>query len=176
MTVHSETIVVTSRGTSPTYVDVTPGVKQAIANSGITAGICAVISPHTTCSVFFEEYVHDRFDDGTEFLQADLENVLGKVVPVQTELPPRGQYFYPGPEHFADVAAWPDAETYLPGGDKSQLLNADAHIKSTLLGSSEVFEVAAGELGVGPTGYIYFVDFDRSRSRQRKCKVVIIGE
>jgi len=55
-------------------------------------------------------------------------------------------------------------------------LNGDAHLKATLIGSSESFEVDKGNLGVGETGYIYFADFDRTRERTRKCKIVIIGE
>ena len=41
---------------------------------------------------------------------------------------------------------------------------------------TQTFEVADGKLGVGVTGYVYFVDFDRTHPRQRKCKVIIIGE
>ena len=176
MSVYKETVTLTSHGGTPSYVNVTDHVKAAIANSGISNGICSVISPHTTCSVFFEEYVHDTLDDGTEFLQADLDRVLSKIIPDQTAVPPAGEYLYPGPEHYADVASWPDAEEYLPGGDKTQLLNADAHLKATILGSSQTFEVDEGKLGVGVTGYIYFVDFDRTRARNRRCKIVVIGE
>ena len=35
---------------------------------------------------------------------------------------------------------------------------------------------ADGKLALGVTGYIYFVDFDRSRARQRKCRVVVMGD
>ena len=176
MTVHSETIPLASHGGTPTYLDVTAEVKAAIARSGITTGTCTVISPHTTCAVFFEEFVHDRLPDGTEFLQADLDDALAKVFPNQTAVPPQGEYRYPGPEHYADVASWPDAEAYLPGGDKTQLLNAEAHLKATLLGSSQVFAVGEGKLAVGVTGYVYFVDFDRTRPRSRKCHIVVMGE
>ena len=176
MSVHSETISLMSHGSTPTYLDVTPQVKAAIAASGITTGTCTVISPHTTCSVFFEEYVHDRLPEGTEFLQADLDDALSRIFPDQTAVPPEGEYRYPGPEHYADVASWPDAEAYLPGGDKTQLLNAEAHLKATLLGSSQVFAVAEGKLAVGVTGYVYFVDFDRSRPRPRRCQIVVMGE
>jgi thiamine phosphate synthase YjbQ (UPF0047 family) len=83
---------------------------------------------------------------------------------------------YPGPEHYADVASWPDAEAYLPGGDKTALLNCDAHMKATLLGSSATLEVDGGKLAVGTTGYVYFVDFDRTRERGRRCRVIVMGE
>ena len=50
------------------------------------------------------------------------------------------------------------------------------HLKSTLLGSSETFEVDKGKRGVGTTGYVYFADFDRTRPRTRKCKIIVLGE
>lgn len=64
----------------------------------------------------------------------------------------------------------------MPNGDRRALLNCDAHLKATLIGSSQTFEVDEGKLGVGTTGYIYFVDFDRTRSRIRKCKIIVLGE
>lgn len=176
MTVHKHTIDVQSHGGTPSFIDVTPQVREAIAASGVTSGIVVVMSPHTTCGVFFEEYVHDRLDDGTEFLQADLNDALSTMFPDQTELPPAGHYRYPGEAHFRDVESWPDADFWLPGGDRTQLLNADAHLKATLIGSSQTFEVEDGALALGVTGYIYFVDFDRSRSRQRRCRVVVMGD
>ena len=33
-----------------------------------------------------------------------------------------------------------------------------------------------GKLGAGTTGYVYFVDFDRTRERTRKCRITVIGE
>ncbi|MBQ1404394.1 MAG: YjbQ family protein, partial [Lachnospiraceae bacterium] len=64
----------------------------------------------------------------------------------------------------------------LPGGDRTALWNGDAHLRATLLGSSQVLDVTDGKLGVGTTGYIYFVDFDRTRERQRRCIITVIGE
>lgn len=173
MAVYKETIQVQSHGKTPTYVNITPQIREAIAKSGIQNGTCTVISPHTTCSVFFEEFVHDFNEDGDEFLQADLNAVLAKIIPDQTSA---DVYTYPGEEHYAAVASWPDAEAYLPGGDRTALWNGDAHLKATILGSSQVFDVDNGKLGVGTTGYIYFVDFDRTRPRTRKCKIIIMGE
>ena len=182
MKIYKEQINLKSHGGTPTFINITPEVKAAIANSGIQSGIVTIISPHTTCSVFFEEFVHDYTEDGTEFLQIDLNTALSKIIPDQTvipdqkELTPESPYMYPGPEHYADVASWPDAEAYLPGGDKTALLNCDAHMKATLIGNSATLEVEGGKLAVGSTGYIYFVDFDRTRERPRKCRVIIMGE
>ena len=173
MAVYKEQIEVPSHGTTPTYINITPQVRAAIEKSGIQNGICVVISPHTTCSVFFEEFVHDINEAGDEFLQADLNKVLEKIIPDQTSA---DIYNYPGEAHYQAVASWPDAEAYLPGGDRTALWNCDAHLKATILGSSQTFEVDGGKLGVGTTGYIYFADFDRTRPRTRKCKIVVMGE
>lgn len=180
MAVYKETIKLKSHGITPTFCNITPQVKEAIKNSGIKEGVVTVISPHTTCAVFFEEFVHDFIGEGidaeTEFLQKDLDLCLQKIVPNQTELPPAGGYLYPGEAHFQDVESWPNAADYLPNGDRTALLNADAHIKATIVGSSTTLEVDDGKLGVGSTGYVYFVDFDRTRERERKCKIIVMGE
>ena len=117
--------------------------------------------------------MHDYTENGDEFLQADLNNILQKLIPDNIA---EGQYNYPGEKHYEAVASWSNAEDYLPNGDRTALLNCEAHLKATLIGSSETFEVDNGALGVGTTGYVYFVDFDRTRSRTRKCKIIIMGE
>lgn len=173
MAVYKEQIEVQSHGTTPTYINITRQVRAVIEKSGIRNGTCTVISPHTTCSVFFEEFVHDINEDGDEFLQADLNKVLEKIIPDQTSA---DIYNYPGEEHYKAVESWPDAAAYLPNGDRTALWNCDAHLKATILGSSQVFDVDNGKLGVGTTGYIYFADFDRTRARTRKCKIIVMGE
>lgn len=173
MAVYKEQISVQSHGGTPTYANITPQVRAAIEKSGIKNGTCTVISPHTTCSVFFEEFVHDINEAGDEFLQEDLNAVLEKIIPAQVNA---DQYVYPGEKHYEEVESWPNAAEYLPDGDRKALWNCDAHLRSTILGSSEVFEVDNGKLGVGTTGYVYFADFDRTRPRTRKCKIIVMGE
>lgn len=173
MKLYKETVTLQSHGATPTFLNITEEVKKAISNSGVQEGICVVISPHTTCAVFFEEFVHDLEENGDEYLQTDLNTILTRLIPNNIA---EGQYRYPGEKHYAAVASWPDAEAYLPGGDRTALLNCDAHLKATLIGSSQTFDITNGKLGVGTTGYVYFVDFDRTRPRPRKCVVRIIGE
>lgn len=157
----------------PSYTNITPLVQQFLLDNQIDSGICFVVSPHTTCAVFFEEFVHDVDDDNVEFLQLDLNQILNNIVPKQMGF---DQYHYPGPLHYQAVESWPNASEYLPGGDRRALLNADAHLKSTILGSSQVFTIKNGKIDVGSTGYIYFVDFDTTRLRERKCHLAVIGE
>ena len=171
--VYKQQITVQSHGNTPSYINITEEVKKAIQQSNIQNGICTVISPHTTCSVFFEEFVHDYNEAGDEFLQQDLNNVLTKIIPDQVSA---DIYTYPGEEHYKAEESWPNTAEYLPDGDRKALWNCDAHLKATLIGSSQTFDVDNGKLGVGTTGYVYFVDFDRTRSRTRKCKIIVIGE
>ena len=171
MTVFKKKLTLESHGKTPTFINITEELRAAIAESGIREGIATVISPHTTCAVFFEEFVHDVDETGTEFLQNDLNAVLEKIIPDQTDW---NQYQYPGEEHYRAVERWPDAEAYLPGGDRTALWNCDAHLKATLIGSSETFDVTDGKLGVGTTGYCYFVDFVRTLARTRRCIIVVM--
>ena len=46
---------------------------------------------------YFEEYVHDHDFNGDEFLQADLNRILDKLVP--REFTENSNYRYPGPKH-----------------------------------------------------------------------------
>lgn len=173
MKLFKEKIQLESKGGIPTYIDITKQVRKAIEDSGVENGLVTVISPHTTCGVFYEEYAHDENEEGVESLQQDLNNALEKIIPYHTSAE---TFIYPGEEHYQAVEAWPNAAEYLPNGDRSALWNGDAHLKATIIGSSETFDVENNQLGVGKTGYIYFVDFDTTRSRPRKCSITVIGE
>ena len=111
-------------------------------------------------------------EDFSIFLQNDLNTVLEKIIPNHTSAT---TYSYPGPEHYKDVESWPNVEEYLPNGDRSALWNGDAHLKATILGNSVTLDVEKNKLAVGKTGYVYFVDFDRTRERTRKFSVIVIG-
>ena len=74
------------------------------------------------------------------------------------------------------VESWPNPEEWLPNGDRSYLWNGDAHIKATIIGASETLAVVDGQLGIGKTGYVYFADFDKTRERTRKYRVIVMGE
>lgn len=176
MTTTSTSISLTSRGGAPSFLDITDQVRDAIAASGITTGTVSVISSHTTCAVYFDEFAHDLDEAGNDFLQHDLDAALTRLFPAQTDFPPAQGYSYPGEEHYRAVESWPDAASYLPGGDRRQLFNADAHLKASILGSSETFAVIDGKIAFGPTGYVFFVDFDRARARKRTCHIVVSGE
>lgn len=173
MAVYKSLIKTQTDAGKPTYVDITGEVDRIVRESGIVEGVVCVISCHTTCALFSEEFDHDRTPAGDTFLQADLNDGLERVFPEQHDW---NTYRYPGMRHFEEVESWPDLESWLPGRDRTMLWNGDAHLRSTLIGSNQTFEVAEGKLEMNGLASIYFVDFDRTRERTRKVKVVVMGE
>ncbi|WP_278341157.1 YjbQ family protein, partial [Lactobacillus acetotolerans] len=63
------------------YINITDKVKSIIKKSNVKNGLVLVQTSHTTCSVLFEEYVHDKDFNGDEYLQVDLNHILDKLVP-----------------------------------------------------------------------------------------------
>lgn len=171
MAIYQDTIVVQSNGNRPSYHNVTEQVKAIIEKSGIKNGICVVQSPHTTCSVIFEEYVHDTDFNGDEFLQVDLNRILDRIIP--REKTENMEYRYPGPKHVDFLMSLDDPQFPC---DPATILNGDAHIRASFFGASETFILREGSLMTGSVGYIYFIDWDQNRVRKRKCHVMIMGE
>lgn len=173
MTVHKGQITVETLAGKPTYIDVTAQVADIVKESGVSEGVVCVISAHTTCAVFSEEFDHDYTPAGDTYLQADLNNGLDVIFPEQHDW---NTYRYPGLRHFEEVESWPSAASYLPGGDRTMLWNGDAHLRSTLIGGSQTFEVEDGKLQMNGLASIFFVDYDRTRERTRKIRVIVMGE
>ena len=59
MKVFSKRLYLRSMASVP-YHNISEQVREAVIESRVTDGICVVASTHTTCSVIFEEYAHDR--------------------------------------------------------------------------------------------------------------------
>lgn len=167
MKVYREEINLKSEPNRPTFHDVTAEVKQALEKSGVRNGICVIYSHHTTCSVMTQECSHDVTHFGLEYLQQDLVDVMEGLIPQSRA---EGQYRHPGPKHidFAvneakEVGAWTS-------------LNTDAHLRSVFFGRSETVVVIDGALDLGEFGYVYFVDWDQIRDRDRVAQVQIMGQ
>jgi thiamine phosphate synthase YjbQ (UPF0047 family) len=169
MVFHADVSLKTVSG-RPSYHDVTSDLRVAIRESGVSDGMCIVSTPHTTCSVFFDEYMHDRNYYGDEYLQIDLNNVLDRIIPRQTC---EGQYLSPGPEHIAYGMAKTDPDY---PAKKWTMLNTDGHLRSTLLGSSVTIIIRNSEPLLGKVGSVYFVDFDQTRGRNRTVNILVMGE
>ncbi len=159
-----------TRANKVNYFEIREDCKQFLAESGVKDGILTVSSPHTTCAVYFDEMDHDTDPLGDYFLQADLNKGLNKIFPKQLAMD--DYYKYPGPIHrqfSKDVGG-----AFATNG--AELLNGDAHLKSTLIGSDKTFIIKDGELQIGRFGYIFFVDFDGNKSRKRNCNLMIMGK
>ncbi|RPA57427.1 YjbQ family protein [Aerococcus agrisoli] len=173
MIIKHETLSLESSGKNVTYHEITDEVKKMVISSGLVNGQVVISSPHTTCSIIFEEYVHDVDWNGYEYLQVDLNRMLDRLIPRQLT---ESDYIYPGEEHvkFMEEISKIHGDSY--PNDRSSILNADAHIRASLFGSSETFIVKDGELQIGSVGYIYFVDWDQNRKRKRLCNILLMGE
>jgi secondary thiamine-phosphate synthase enzyme len=165
MKVHRETAEVHSEGLHPTFHDVTPQVKAAVKASGVKDGICVVYSHHTTCSVMVQESSHDKTYFGLEYLQQDLCDIMEKLAPTCRA---EGQYRHPGEKHIEFA--------YSVGDEPFASLNTDAHLRSVFFGRSETIVVADSTLDLGQFGYVYFIDWDQVRARDRQVQIQIIGE
>lgn len=172
MQIQHEQLILTSNGIRVTYHNITDQLKEIVDKSNIKNGICVVNTPHTTCSVIFEEYVHDHDWNGDEFLQVDLNKILNKLIPRQLT---ESDYLYPGPKHVQFLYELAEKDPAYPA-DPATILNADAHIRASLFGSSQTLILKNGNLEIGSVGYIYFIDWDQNRQRNRKCNIVLMGQ
>lgn len=148
-----------------TFHNVTEQAREALAESGVRNGIVVVYSHHTTCSVITQEAAFDLSMTGLETLQQDLVNIMEEIIPTQRC---EGMYLHPGPK------ALDFAEEH--GEDNRGCHNADAHLRSSIIGRSQTIVVEDGKMDLGDFGFIYFIDFDQTRARKRTVQVMVIGE
>ncbi len=163
--VYKKLFKVQSNDKITTFHNVTAQVKEILAESGVQNGIAVVYSHHTTCSVITQECAFDMSMTGLETLQQDLVDVCEKMVPTCSR---EGIYLHPGPK------ALKFAEEH--GEDARGCHNTDAHLISSIIGRSQTIVIDDGKLDLGEFGFIYFIDFDKTRARQRTVDVMIIGE
>lgn len=148
-----------------TFHNVTAKAKEIIRNSGIKDGLVVIYSHHTTCCVITQECAFDMSMTGLETLQQDLVNVFENIIPsYRTE----GMYLHP------QAKALKFAEEH--GEDARGCHNTDAHLRSSIIGRSETIVLVDGEMDLGEFGFIYFIDFDQTRARERTVQVMITGE
>ena len=148
-----------------TFHNVTEQAKQALEESKIKDGILVVYSHHTTCGVITQECAFDMSMTGLETLQQDLVDVFENTIPTCRR---EGMYLHPGPK------ALVFAEEH--GEDARGCHNTDAHLRSSIIGRSETIVIDDGKLDLGEFGFIYFIDFDQTRARERTVQIMIIGE
>jgi len=123
-----------------------PGLREAIAASGIENGFVTVTSQHTTTAVAINE--------DEERLREDVKRLLTRLIP------PDDRYLH------NDIALRDCAP------DEPE--NAHSHLAAILLGSSEVIPLANGELVLGQYQSVMLYELDGPR--RRKVGVQVVGE
>ena len=126
--------------------DLMPGIKDAVAKSGIKNGFVIVTSQHTTTAIAINE--------NEERLVEDVKTFLNRLIP------PADTYLH------NDIA--------LRDCPPDEPENAHSHLAAMLLGSSEVIALADGELMLGQYQSVMLYELDGPRSR--KVSVQIYGE
>ncbi len=166
MAVYLKKVKLQSKDHMPCFHNITDDVKRIVAESGVKNGTVTVYSHHTTCSVMIQESSHDLNYYGREFLQMDLIEIMERLVPTcRTE----GQYYHPGPKHIEFALS-------IPGEEAKGSLNTDAHLRSSFFGRSETIVIENGKPSLGDFGYVYFIDWDQVRERERVAEIVVMGE
>jgi secondary thiamine-phosphate synthase enzyme len=125
------------------FVNITPEVERAVAESGIRDGLCLVNSMHITASVFV--------NDAESGLHADYERWLEKLAPFDAGSDPaRGGYLH----------------------NRTGEDNADAHLKRQVMGREVVVAVTGGALDFGTWEQIFYGEFDGRRKKRVLVKIV----
>jgi secondary thiamine-phosphate synthase enzyme len=126
--------------------DLMPGIRDAVATSGIKNGFVTVTSQHTTTAIAINE--------NEERLVEDVKTFLNRLIP------PADKYLH------NDIA--------LRDCPPDEPENAHSHLAAMLLGSSEVIALAEGELVLGQYQSVMLYELDGPRSR--KVNVQVYGE
>jgi len=125
------------------FLNITPKVERALAQSGICEGLCLVNAMHITASVFI--------NDDESGLHADYERWLEQLAPFSPGSDPaRGGYLH----------------------NRSGEDNADAHLKRQVMGREVVVAVTAGRLDFGPWEQIFYGEFDGGRRKRALIKII----
>ncbi|MEG1882882.1 MAG: YjbQ family protein [Clostridia bacterium] len=163
--IYREALYVKSNGNNVSFHNVTKETNSIIARSQIRNGIVIVYSHHTTCCVITQECAFDVSMTGLETLQQDFVDIFESFAPTCRR---EGIYLHPGPKALKFASEH--------GEDSRGCHNTDAHLRSALVGRSETIILLDGKMDLGEYGFIYFVDFDTTRMRERTVQVQIIGE
>ena len=163
--IYKNKILLQSNDKTVTFHDVTAKVKETVKESGIKNGIVVVYSHHTTCSVITQECAFDMSMTGLETLQQDLVDVMEKLCPTSRR---EGIYLHPGPK------ALKFAEEH--GEDARGCHNTEAHLISSIIGRSVTAVIDEGVIDLGEFGFIHFIDWDKTRGRNRTVQIMVIGE
>ncbi len=143
METHFELVKITTQPGTGLH-NITPGIREIINASGITEGIVAITSQHTTTAVTINE--------DEERLREDIRQYFEKLVPADR------------PYLHNDI--------HLRDCDPDEPENAHSHLIAMLLGSSESIAVQDGKLLLGQWQSLFMVELDGPRNRNISVQVV----
>ena len=143
---HVSSFIETDTGEGIALHDLMPGIKDAVAKSGINNGFVTVSSQHTTTAITINE--------NEQRLVEDVKAFLNRLIP-------------PGDQYLHNDIALRDCPPDEPE-------NAHSHLAAMLLGSSEVVALAAGALVLGQYQSVMLIELDGPR--RRKVNVQVYGE
>ena len=126
--------------------DITPALKEAVAESGIQNGFVTVTSQHTTTAIAINE--------NEKRLLEDVKSFLTRLIP-------------PGDRYLHNDIALRDCPEDEPE-------NAHSHLAAMLVGSSEVIALAGGKLVLGQYQSVMLYELDGPRGR--RVNVQVYGE
>lgn len=136
-----KTIQHLSRATEE-FFNITDQVRAIVRESGVTNGLVAVITAHTTTGILVNESL--------PCVETDLNDMLNRLVPL--DAPYAHAHFLP---------------TYGATSNNSQ-----GHLKSALTGNHCLFPVIDGEVVCGGAQDIYLVEFDGPQLRRVFVEVI----
>lgn len=122
--------------------DLTPRLRQLLADTGVRDGYMMISARHTTCAITVNE--------NEPRLIEDLKRFLARLVPKSDD------YLH------NDIEA---------RGMPDEPRNAHAHIAAMLLGAAQVVPVVDGALGFGPWQSVLFVELDGPRRRTASIQI-----
>jgi secondary thiamine-phosphate synthase enzyme len=123
-------------------IQITDKVRQAVIDSGITQGIVAVITMHTTTGITVNEDL--------ECLSSDIDHALNRLVP-------------------EDI---PYTHARMLHSYGSTAGNPTGHIKSMIVGNSCTFPIVEGTILLGGAQDIFFYEFDGPSQRTFNVVVI----
>jgi len=127
-------------------VNITPQIRDMLAEAGLRQGFVVVSSNHTTTALAINE--------NEERLLDDFRNFFSTLVPANLR--------------------YKHNDIHLRDCPEDEPENAHSHIMAVLLGSSESIPVDQGALQLGEWQSVLLFELDGPRSRQ--VKVQLVGE
>ncbi|KAG2454198.1 hypothetical protein HYH02_001233 [Chlamydomonas schloesseri] len=129
-------------------VDVTPQIRELVAQAGLVEGSVNVLSRHTTTAVTINENEARLMDDVRQF--------LSQLAPASAPYLHNDLHLRPAPENWpGGWAAWAGQEPR----------NAHSHLLSMVLGNTLALPVSGGRLALGTWQSVLLVELDGPRPR-----------